>query len=157
MINTNISYTTNYYMECARIQEIKIFLTNFPFPSINISQVQQPTPFHDLPIPSDKITIDTITCEMIVDENFVVIEKLWDWFNEMRNGLKNAGSSIKNYLADISLFVLDNNMNEIIKILYKDCFPTTISEIQFSTQQQGNPLICSCSFAITDMEFIRLA
>ncbi len=155
-MNPNISYTTNYYMECERIPEMKIYLTNFPFPSINLSQVMQPTPFHDIAIPSDKITIDTISCEMIVDEDFVVVEKIWDWFDSIRNGAKNAGSSLSNYLSDISLFVLDNNMNEVMKILYKGCFPTNISEFQYSTQQQGTPLVCTCTFSITDMEMQRL-
>ena len=54
------------------------------------------------------------------------------------------------YVTDFELFALDEYNNKIVNFKYSGCFITSLSEISFSHQDEGQ-ITCSASFAYNQL------
>jgi hypothetical protein len=127
---------------------------------MNLGQATYNTPFVDIPIAGNKISYNPFNITFTVDEKLNSWNQLNLWFRsiasptgfEERNSLsaiQNAykAQKIKTY-SDATLIVLSALNNPILRVHFINCFPISISDIDFDTKESADNIItASASFA----------
>jgi len=120
------------------------FLTSANLPGISLAEVNQPTPLMQTQVPGNDLVFDPLNITFLVDENLNNWRELYDWlfglgfpseYPEYKNQKYN-----KTIYSDATLSILNSNMNVNYNILFKDLFPTNLSELSFdsaSTDVEG--------------------
>ena len=143
----------NYYVQAANI------------PSVALGSPDLLNPFVRIPIPGDQIQYGELNLSFKVDEDMKNYLEIYNWlialgfpdaFTQYEAiASKNAGpiSGLSNPLtgagvySDATLTVLSSAMNPIHQVTFIDCFPTTISDLNFnSIDSDVNYLTCQTTF-----------
>jgi len=130
---------------------INYFVQSVSLPSITLGRSEIPTPFIKLPLAGDHLDFGELTVTYKVDESLKNYLEIYNWMiaigfpdsfdqfktiDAARKG-KNTGSvqpmTGQGIYSDVTLTVLSSAMNPIHNITYYNAFPTSISELQFTT------------------------
>lgn len=110
-----------------------------------------PTPTHDIEVPSRKMTFDPLNVEFMVDEQLQTYREVFDWMQTIRNW---NGKDIHSCTADIHVDLMLNSMNKFATIVFEDAYPSVLTEIQYSTQEEPNVMVSSVVFKYTQFRFV---
>ena len=129
------------------------FCTDVNIPGISSSSPTQATPFRDIPRAGDKLKVENLRIEFIVDQHLYSWEVIHDWmrgytfpcdFAEYRN-LKMRSQETMHSLtpqySDAILSINSSQNNPIMEVKFIHAFPVSLSGLQFSTEKQGNEVI----------------
>jgi len=158
--NTNLLQPTKFLLSFDRTGSIQYFCQTANIPGMNLGQATYNTPFVDIPIAGNKISYNPFNITFTVDEKLNSWNQLNLWFRsiasptgfEERNSLsaiQNAykAQKIKTY-SDATLIVLSALNNPILRVHFINCFPISISDIDFDTKESADNIItASASFA----------
>lgn len=159
---------TNFRLSFDRLDNTTFFCQEFRSPQISLQTIKQPTPFIDLNVPGDKIYHDFFNITFIMDEDLYAWEEIHHWmvgegFPENFDQYKNMGQRlgypkiIRPAYSDAILTILSSQKNPIIRIKYKNCFPTSLDSFDMDTRgTTQETATCGASFAFQDLEFQRL-
>lgn len=157
--NRDILQSTKFKLNFVRLPGLTFFCQTANLPGISLTEVSRGTPFVDLYMPGEKAVYDTLNVTMLVDEDLRDWLAIHDWiramtfpteFEEYANmGAKfkdtqiRRGSGVKlpPQYSDASMTVYTNKNNPNIRVLYKDCFPTTLGGIMFSALDSAENII----------------
>jgi len=133
-----------------------------------MGEALQNTPFIDLYRPGDKLMYDTFNITFFVDEDLLAWKDIHDWirgmtfpkdFTEYSNlpRLARHASDGSPLTADatVSLLTSANNLN--YRLMLRDCFPTSLSSVIFSSADSPESVItadCTFRFSYYDIEKI---
>jgi len=100
-------------------------------------------------------TKEEMTITFNADENFDNYYTIYTW---IRSGTRGGmGIHARDLDSDIILTLTDLNKRPIMKLVYKHCFPTNLSEMPLNTQDEGNtPLNFTATFVVNDILITRL-
>jgi hypothetical protein len=146
-----------------RAPNVTWHLTRCNLPGININNVDVPTPFKRMNFDADKLEYGQLMLTFKVDEKFANWSEIYDWLigigfpNEfdqrrllVRNGSQTQGRGV---LTDGSLIILNSAKNPIIEIKFKDLKPTSLSDLEFTTQSSDVEFLeCTATFDFQDYE-----
>ena len=140
--NINMLSQLGFKFTLARAPNMTYFTNAVELPGINLSVVEQPTPFVSIPF-SGKIRYDDLAIQFKVDENFGNWFELHNWmvalgspvnFTGYRD-LKDTPAGDKNGLtSDLELTIMKSSQTPNIGITFKDAFPVAISPLTFTSQ-----------------------
>lgn len=162
---TNFLNTNSFKLLMKRAPNIQFFVQKINLPSISVDAPTQPTPFVPIPHPGDHIAYDPLNIEFKVSENFSDYLEISNWLRKISTSTpeqygvistvgKYTGESIK---SDIILYVLTSAKVPNLEIVYRDCFPISLSEITFdSTEDSVTYPIVTASFKYTDYSITRI-
>jgi hypothetical protein len=157
--NRDILQSTKFKLNFTRLPGLTFFCQTVNLPGLSLSEVMRNTPFLDLYVPGEKAIYDTLNCTMLVDEDIRGWEAIHDWIRAMtfpvefeeyakmgekfRDTQMRRGTGVKlpPQYSDASMTVYTNKNNPNFRINYKDCFPTTLGGIQFSTLDSAENII----------------
>jgi hypothetical protein len=142
-----------------KLPNVNFYLQAAAVPSVSMPPVDQENPFVKIPRAGDHITYDELRVTFKVDENVLAYSELYNWlrglgfpdsFDEYA-ALKRSEDILKQELvSDISLIVLSNLKNPVVEFIFRDAFPTSLSELNFeSTDEDVIFINCQASFAYT--------
>ena len=135
--NINLLSPVGFRFNIETLPQTNWFITSVNLPGVSLADVNQPTPFMQTQIPGNDLVYDPLTVTFIVDENLNNWRELYDWLiglgfpNEYGEYKKWKGT--KQLYSDATLSILNSNMNINYIILFKDLFPTNISEVAFDS------------------------
>jgi hypothetical protein len=130
-------------------------------PGLTLGEALQPTPFIDRYAPGDKVVYDYLTVTFIVDEDLKAWLEIHDWIRGMGFPEKyeeylllgkfppiNSSEVSKTpQYSDAVLTLLNSKMNKTLRFKFKDCFPTSLSALVFTTQEgPETPLTADVTF-----------
>ena len=163
---TSLDYAspTQFKFQIQKLPKVEYFCTSVNLPAVSISEVKQPTPFVDVPLPGTTLSYETLNMTFLVDENLENLQEIHGWirglgfpesYTEYAGGL-NAGAdrapssqgsvstepgkvkfgapSQQAYFSDATLIVLTSKNNPIKEIRFRDVYPITIGELQYDQQ-----------------------
>ena len=163
---TSLDYAspTQFKFQIQKLPKVEYFCTSVNLPAVSISEVKQPTPFVDVPLPGTTLSYETLNMTFLVDENLENLQEIHGWirglgfpesYTEYAGGL-NAGAdrapssqgsvstepgkvrfgapSQQAYFSDATLIVLTSKNNPIIECRFRDVYPTSIGELQYDQQ-----------------------
>jgi len=163
---TSLDYAspTQFKFQIQKLPKVEYFCTSVNLPAVSISEVKQPTPFVDVPLPGTTLSYETLNMSFLVDENLENLQEIHGWirglgfpesYTEYAGGL-NAGAdrapssqgsvstepgkvkfgapSQQAYFSDATLIVLTSKNNPIKEIRFRDVYPISIGELQYDQQ-----------------------
>ena len=140
-LTTNLNYLqpTGFKILIDRVKypNLEYFCQQVDHPSVSTNPVEFPVRrITGVPLPGDKITHSEIGFNIILDEEMTGYREMYNWMQRLVNEAQ-VGPSLRDQkfptFADITLMVLSSHNNATQKIKYKDCLPTGLGGIQFTT------------------------
>ncbi len=136
---TNLSYLSpvGFKFSLANFPEVTYFCQAANIPGISLSTVALPLPLKDIEEPGDTVTYDELTIRFIVDENMKNWLSIYDWITALgfpTLELQKQRQILKEDMelkTDAVLTVLTSNMNAQINFKFLECFPLTLSGVDF--------------------------
>ena len=113
------------------------FLTSANLPGISLAEINQPTPFMPTQVPGNDLTWEPLNVTFLVDEDLANWRELYNWMvgigfpNEYKE-YKDQKTN-KQIYSDATLTILNSNMVSNYRIMFKDLFPTSLSEVSFDS------------------------
>ncbi len=169
--NRNNLSPTGFKFSLAKYPKIDFFSNTAVIPSINLGVAVQPTYLKDIPIPGDKLSFDDFSLNFIVNEDMENYLLVYNW-------LRGFGypETIKEYqelldsdlyspgrqtaisgMSDGTLFVYNSNYNPIVRVKFKDMFPTSLSTLEFDAKNTDiNYLNAQVNFKYTIYEIEKI-
>lgn len=131
-----------FVFKIARLPTVNFFVQSVSIPSITTTFVEVKNPFNKITRPSNLLYEDfEITFK--VDEDFKNYLELHDWmvgigFPDEFQQYAAIAENPTGYgeLSDSTLTILTSAKNPNIEVLYKDTFPTSLSEIKFDASME---------------------
>ena len=163
---TSLDYAspTQFKFQITKLPKVEYFCTSVNLPAVSISEVRQPTPFVDVPLPGTTLTYSPLNMNFLVDENLENFQEIHGWlrglgfpesYTEYADGLAagadrapTSGGAVSSepgkvkygapsqtaYFSDATLVVLTSKNNPIKEIRFRDVYPTNIGELQYDQQ-----------------------
>ena len=163
---TKLDYAspTQFKFSILKLPKVEYFCTSVNLPALALSEVRQPTPFVDVPLPGTTLTYSPLNMTFMVDENLENFQEIHGWlrglgfpesYTEYADGLtagadraptssgsvstepgkvKFGAPSQAAFFSDATLVVLTSKNNPIKEIRFRDVYPTNIGELQYDQQ-----------------------
>ena len=151
------------YTSPTQLPKVQYFTVSANVPGITLGDATYATPLKDIPLPGEKLTYDDLNITFIVDENLENYIEIHNWlaslgFPKNREQFKTHRSATSNLpkatvgtsgdigdvkpitsdspmFSDSVLTVLSNKNNPVVECRFEDCFPTSLSSLDYSQNQ----------------------
>ena len=163
---TSLDYAspTQFKFQITKLPKVEYFCTSVNLPALALSEVRQPTPFVDVPLPGTTLTYSPLNMTFLVDENLENFQEIHGWlrglgfpesYTEYADGLAagsdrapSSGGAVSSepgkvkfgapsqaaFFSDATLIILTSKNNPIKEIRFRDVYPTNIGELQYDQQ-----------------------
>jgi len=163
-LNRNYLSPLNYKFTVKKLPNVNFFLQKVNLPSMNINPTGMPNPFTFIPMSGDHIQFGALSISFKVDENLKNYQEIFDWLvglgfpqsYDQYAKLEARNKVYEGLTSDISIIVTDHAKNPRFEFIFRDAFPTYISDLNFDTTTQDvNYLTVSANFKYTLFEINR--
>ena len=166
---TSLDYAspTLFKFQITKLPKVEYFCTSVNLPALALSEVRQPTPFVDVPLPGTTLSYSPLNMTFLVDENLENFQEIHGWirglgfpesYTEYADGLAagsdrapSSGGAVSSepgkvkfgapsqaaFFSDATLVILTSKNNPIKEVRFRDVYPTNIGELQYD-QQAGD-------------------
>jgi len=119
-----------FKVNAKQFPNVEYFCTAVTLPGIALSESNVPYKGVNVAMTGDRINFDELAIRFNVTEN---MDNYIEMFNWMHNIINSADAESYKFDATLSILTSHNNISK--EISFKDCFPTNLSALEFSTQQ----------------------
>jgi len=121
-----------------RLPNCEFFTQQSSIPNISVNPIVQPTRFNPIYQIGDVVTYSNLDMTFILDEDMKNYTEIFNWmiasaFPQDHMQHKAIKETAEGLFSDISIMVLNNKKNANIEIIYKNCFPISLSDVQLNT------------------------
>lgn len=161
--NTNPLQASKFLLTFNRISDVQYFCQEVNVPGVQLGEVDRVTPFLDMFSPGTKLQYDPLDVTFMIDEELQSWKNLYNWFTsiadpdgfEKRDGSRELQTN--KHFSDATLTVLSALNNPVLRIQYTNCFPLSMSDIQFDTKSDANHIItCNATFRYQSYKYLTL-
>ena len=132
MTTTNKNFLSptgfQFKIDSTQYSNVEYFCTAVTLPDLTLGEAPNPYKGSNLAMTGDRIGFGDLAIRFNVTED---MENYIEMYNWMHNIIQ-KGESFK---SDATLSILSSHNNVTKEITFKDCFPTNLSAVEFSTQQ----------------------
>lgn len=157
--NKNFLNPLNFVFRVKRSPHVNFFTQELNIPSISLINTVQTNPFVDIPRPGDHISYGDFSLKFKVDESLENYFEIHDWlralgkadnFDEYANIYKKKPETGESVYSDLNVVLLNAVKLPIFEIEFRDAFPTSLSELYFtSTDDSVNYITATATFKYT--------
>jgi hypothetical protein len=156
--NPNILHPNKFQVSFSALPTVQYWIQSVNVPGLSMGEAPRQTPFIDLYSPGEKLIINPFSMTFLVDEDLRGWLELYQWMRDMtfpanfeeylqlgfRPGMYNAPQK---QFSDATLIILDSKQNPKIRVKFKNCFPTQLTDILLSsTSSPEDPLTADAVF-----------
>ena len=149
--NLNQLNVVSFDISFSRLPAVQYFCQRISLPTIVLGETNEPSPFLNLPLEGDTLTFEAMSLSFIVDEDLQNYISIYEWMTALGFPREygqfavlkepSTGSTTTKY-SDLTIVLHTNKSNPNYRIRFTDCFPTSISSIQFDATPTGmDPII----------------
>ncbi|MBC8443031.1 MAG: hypothetical protein H8D80_02440 [Proteobacteria bacterium] len=153
---TNSLLPTSYKFVLGRAPHLTFFCQSLSLPTISIDSIVQDSPFSDIHVPGGKASFENLTLNFIVDEKMANWLEIYHWMTSLtptdQLSIRDENNKTgivrpSDRFSDLSVVVTTNQSNGQIIINFKNAFPISLGEIEFSsTDTTSDPVTSNVSF-----------
>lgn len=168
-MNIDFLNVNSFIFDIERIPTIRYFVQEVTFPDISLPDIEQPSPFQSIKQVGDHIIHENLTFTFVIDEKMNNYKAIYHWmrglafpesfeeFEQFINGIVND-DNIKtskmsrrlNQFSDITITILSNHKNPILRYRFFDAFPVSLSGFSVNvTDSDTQPITATCSMKFT--------
>lgn len=162
--NINYLSPTGFRVTISReyYPHLQYFAQSVAHPSMEVQATETPYKRIDnVPLIGDKISVGTLTLDLIMDENMKSYEEIYDWMKRMveephntssRRFLSDAGPTPS--YCDIRVTVLTSQNNKNRDLVYRNALPVSLGNIEFASTSDGTYIVFPVTFRFDYFEII---
>ena len=165
--NQNFLSPLGAKFEIKRLPTVNFFVQQVALPSIQMGEVEVPTPFTKIRKPGDQIMYSDLVLTYRVDEDLKSYLEMYDWMRSIMrvDGFDDATAwdnekspmSEERVYSDGTLTMMNSAMNPNVQVDFKDLYPSSISELPFVTTMSDVDYVeCTVTFKYTKYEVKKL-
>ena len=161
--NTNLLQPTKFLLTFDRIRDTSYFCQTVNVPGVSLGEVDRSSPFLDMFSPGTKLSYNPLNIAFLLNEDMVSWKNIYNWFLSIADpdGFEKRDHSreiqTNKHLSDATLTVLNNLNNPIMRIQFINCFPLTLSDIQFDTTLGPDTVMtCDATFRYQSYKYLTL-
>ena len=127
-INSQYSTATRYALtiDGGPYQGITSEIVDYSIPSVNVPVATQSAKLRDVPHPGSKILFEPLNVTILLTRGLDTYKTMFDWIMETVATQEEAR-------YDVTAMAYDVTDNVVASIRYKDAFPTSIGNVQFTS------------------------
>lgn len=157
--NLNRLSQTSFRFSIDKLPTVSYFCQSANIPGMTLGSIDQPTRFNPIPTPANRVQFDDLNITFIVDEDMSNWFELWQWmiglgfphshdeYNALFRNTPQYRPDFAGLYSDGTLHVLTNNKNYGFEVHYKEIFPISLSQIEFTATDTNNEaMIATASF-----------
>ena len=159
--NLNQLNVVSFDVSFSRLPAVQYFCQRISLPTIVLGETNEPSPFLNLPLEGDTLTFEAMSLSFIVDEDLKNYISIYNWMTALGfprdydqfATLKtiSSGSEETKY-SDLTIVLHTNKSNPNYRVKFTDCFPTSLSSIQFDATPTGmDPIVVDATFNFRGM------
>lgn len=167
----------SFILEVSRLPMLKFSVQEVSFPDVSLPEVQQSNPFQVINLAGDHLICQDLSFTFLVDEKMNNYRSLYHWMRslafpdcheEFSNFVKGitpkqfgmdsiVGSLRSSQFSDVTITMLSNHKNPIIRYTMLDAFPINLSGFSINvTDSDSVPVTASCSMKFSGMKIENL-
>ena len=138
--NSSFLHPTAFRFYVSRVPAVTYFCQAINIPNIEIEEIPFTTTMALHKEIGGNITYGSLSARVLVDEDMETWRGMYDWIKDISktdNDLEIIDDD--DHRCDLRLLVLTNGMNANVEFTFKQCWPSSLSEINFDS-------------AVTDLE-----
>lgn len=145
-VNYDQLLQSNFRLLLPKLPKVQLFLQGFTLPNLAVGKVDVFTTILDYNEIGEKLKYEPFECTFMVDTGLTNYREIYDWMNRMIV----RGSTI----GETDNMVL--MINEIEVVRFYDCWPTSLSGIEFmSNPETATYIQCKATFEYDYFEFLN--
>jgi hypothetical protein len=114
----------------ARTPNVQYFAQSIIIPAVTVNEVAIPRGRNTAYVPGDTISYEPVTVTMMISEDMENFKEIYDWLNKSV-----AADKYDDKFDDLTIYILTSKNNPNKKIMFKNVFPTSIGNVNFSVQE----------------------
>jgi hypothetical protein len=159
--NRNFLAPTGFNFVLQKAQAVDYFCQSASVPSLSMVATAQPGRLRNLPVPGDELYYEDLTVRFLVDEEMKNYLEIHDWLRtlgfpeyygqydfeeqtadrgrtefasaDMTNSRVTYSRKDKYERSDAALQILNSNYNVIKTVVFRECFPVSLSTLTFDS------------------------
>ena len=171
--NRNFLSPTGFKFIMDKAPKVSFFGNQVNIPQMTLGVAVQPTYLRDIPLPGDKIQFEDLTLRFLVDEDLSNYMEIFSWIRALGFpesleeiyawqkkdfDIKQPDKTQENFYSDGTLEILTSSQNPNFKIKFQDCWPTTLSTLEFdATDEDINYFTADVTFKYTIFNITNLS
>ena len=160
--NLNQLNVVSFDVSFSRLSSVQYFCQRISLPTIVLGETNEPSPFLNLPLEGDTLTFEALSLSFIVDEDLQNYISVYNWLTALGfpRDYKQfaileepaAASKTLSKYSDLTIVLHTNKSNPNYRVKFTDCFPTSLSSIQFDATPTGmDPIVVDATFNFRGM------
>jgi hypothetical protein len=129
--------------------EFEPTVTGINIPSISIGTVEQPSLVRGINRPGDSLEFGDLSISFQVREDLHDWLTIYQWMIDIREVTE---AKFKFIVCDADIILLTNKNNTLIDFKFENIYPTSLDDIQLSTEDNSSPITCSATFRYVSMK-----
>lgn len=163
--NLNFLHSTGFKFFVKKLPTTNFFTESINIPGKKITVLTQPTPNYNIPLWGNKLIYSDLTVTFKLDEDMKNYFEISEWLDGIgkpesirERQLLNLKDQInEGILSDCIINIPTNTKNPNLVITVKDAFPTSISDLVFSSSQTSEEhLIATATFKFASIKMERI-
>lgn len=134
-------------LDSTKYPNLEYFCTGVSLPDVTIGEAAVPYRGATVNYTGDRVEFSDFTMTFPVTEDMDNYKETFAWIQDMT-----ASDEVELCDAMLSIFTSKNNVGNRIK--FKDCFPTSLSGVEFTTNGEFEFLQASATFKYTTFDFV---
>ncbi len=171
--NRNFLAPTGFKFNLKRSPGVAFLCNSANIPDITLGEATQATYLRDIPTPGDKIQFGDLQLRFLVDEDLKNYMEIFNWIRALGFpesleeiyawqkkdfDIAQPDKSTESFYSDATLEILTSSQNPNFKIKFQDCWPTTLSTLEFdATDEDINYFTADVTFKYTIFNITNLS
>lgn len=150
----NFLSPNGFLLSIERLPKVNFFCQQVSLPGVSLASLEEPTPLSTIKLPSERLEFEQLTLSFAIDGQMNNWLEVFNWMKglgfpenntqytteNLVRGFDTSSDLAKNY-SDARLVILGANNNAIRAFNFVDCFPISLSGIQFDSQNNDVPYV----------------
>ena len=159
--NLNQLNVVSFDVSFSRLPSVQYFCQRISLPTVVLGETHEASPFMNTALEGDTITYEAMNLSFIVDEDLQNYREIYNWLTALGfprdygqfAALEEPSSGTEETkYSDLTIVLHTNKSNPNYRIRFTDCFPTSLSSIQFDATPTGmDPIVVDATFNFRGM------
>jgi len=138
---TNYLAPTSFQVTIGRMPNVEFFVQRANIPALTMNPVETSSPLNTYYATPDRISYSDFDLSFVVDENMENYLEVMKWMEglgtpQSSDQYKDIKASDDGTVSDITLVIHNSHKNPAHRVVYKNCFPISISSVPLNIVNQ---------------------
>lgn len=133
---SNLAQKSNFIAGSPQFKNVPFFITYLNIPGVSIShpEISGGRQGSRLHLSGDSITFNTLSFEMLIDEDFIIYKEIMDIILKNINPID---GTFNDFTFNFFIEITNNKGNKVLKLEFFNCRISSISDIQLNTNDES--------------------